>query len=336
MRETFFRPYLGQATDGRRGPLRIQAMDSLILGVDGGQTSTKCVLMDAEGRVLGHGRGAGLIHLAAEGGPERMRQALGACISSAFADAGIEARPLEAIGLGLTGISSATAPEAHTVRTLVAEAFAPRIVVVENDAYTALLGAHAGGPGVVAISGTGSIVCGLNARGDLVRAGGWGWLLGDEGSALWIGRNGLMAALQAADEIGPPTALVSRFLSYFEIGDLLSVKPLVYRSDFGAKGFAALAAVLSDAARDGDAVALGVVASAGAALAELVAAVVRRLGPDSILPVAPVGGAFEHVHGLRDEFMRALAGLAPGCPVIDPLTSPMHGAALMARRAAEL
>ena len=309
-------------------------MRSLILGVDGGQTSTKCVLLDADGRVLGHGTGAGLIHLAAEGGPERMRQALGACIANAFADAGIEARPLEAIGLGLTGITSAEAREAETVRTLVAESFAPRVVAVENDAYTALLGAHAGGPGVAAISGTGSIVCGINAHGELQRAGGWGWLLGDEGSALWIGRRGLMAALRAVDEIGPPTALVERFLSHFEISDMLAVKPLVYRSDFGAKGFAALAAVVSDAASDGDAVARGVVSDGGAALAELVSAVVRRLGADAALPVAPVGGAFEHVLGLRDAFARALARLAPGCPVVDAQSAPMYGAALMARRAA--
>ena len=311
-------------------------MDNLILGVDGGQTSTKCVLMDADGRVLGHGRGVGLIHLAAEGGPERMREALGACIASAFADADIEARPLEAIGLGLTGITSAEAPEAQTVRTLVAETFMPRIVVVENDAYTALLGAHAGGPGVVAISGTGSIVCGINARGDLARAGGWGWLLGDEGSGLWIGRSGLMAALRAVDEIGPPTALVGGFLSHFAIGDMLAVKPIVYRSDFGAKGFAALAAVVSDAARDGDAVAQDVIAAGGAALAELVSAVVRRLDADAALPVAPVGGAFEHVHGLRDVFALALKQRAPSCQVVDPQASPMHGAALMALRAAGL
>jgi N-acetylglucosamine kinase-like BadF-type ATPase len=311
-------------------------MDSLILGVDGGQTSTKCVLMRADGRVLGHGKGAGLIHLAAEGGPERMRMALRGCISTAFADAGFEARPLDAIGLGLTGISSAEAPEAKTVRTLVAETFIPRIVVVENDAYTALLGAHAGGPGVVAISGTGSIVCGTNARGELQRAGGWGWLLGDEGSGLWIGRSGLMAALRAVDEIGPPTALVGRFLSHFEISDMLAIKPRVYRSDFGAKGFAALAALVSDAARDGDTVAQGVIATGGGALAELVSAVVRRLGSEAGLPVAPVGGAFEHVHGLRDAFTRELARLAPGCTVVDAQAPPMHGAALMARRAARV
>ena len=189
---------------------------------------------------------------------------------------------------------------------------------------------------MAAISGTGSIVCGINARGDLQRAGGWGWLLGDEGSALWIGRRGLMAALRAVDEIGPATALVGRFLSHFEIGDMPAVKPIVYRSDFGAKGFAALAAVVSDAARGGDAVARDVIAAGGAALAELVAAVVRRLGADAALPVAPVGGAFEHVHGLRDAFARALAQLAPGCPVVDAQAPPMHGAALMACRAAGL
>ena len=318
------------------GPKAPTDHDPLILGVDGGQTSTKCVLMAGGDRVLGHGQGGPLIHLAAEGGPARMRDALRACISSAFADAGIEPRPIEAIGLGLTGISSAEAPEAETVRALVSEAFGPRVVAVENDAYTALLGAHAGGPGVAAISGTGSIVCGVNSRGELLRAGGWGWLLGDEGSGLWIGRSGLMAALRAVDEIGPPTALVDGFLRHFQIRDMLAVKPIVYRSDFGAKGFAALAAVVSAAARAGDAAAQCVVADAANSLAVFVAAVVRRLGADPRLPIAPVGGAFEHVFGLRDAFARELARLAPGCPVVEAQAPPMRGAALLARRAAGL
>lgn len=310
----------------------------LILGVDGGQTSTKCVLVDGAGRVLGAGSGGALTHLAAQGSRERHVRAMREAFSAAFAEAGLPFQPVAAVGLGLTGVSTAASREADVVRGYMPEVIQTQAVAVESDAYTALVGAHAGGPGVIAIAGTGSNVMGVNDRGVLAHAGGWGWLIGDEGSAMRIGRDGVLAAVRAWDAVGPATSLLDGIRARLGVTDMSGLKGVVYASDFGAKGFAALAGVVSECAASGDAVAARIVAVNGRELAEQVDAVVRALiaGPDAELPVAPVGGAFTHVHGLREAFDAALAGLRTPCRVVEPRLPPMFGAAITAFRAAGL
>ncbi len=299
------------------------------VGVDGGQTSTKCALVNHDGRVLAHGSGGGLIHLAAEGARARFTQSLGDAIADTWQHAGLAPQPIGAIGLGLTGVEGGS-PEAVIVDAVARELTGASHVIVQSDAYTALYGAHAGQPGIIAIAGTGSHVLGMNADGTLARAGGWGWLLGDEGSALWIGKHGLMAALRAHDGVDQPTALEAMMRAHFNIEDFRSVKRLVYDSGFGARGFAALAAVVSHAAQAGDAVAVELVKQAAHDLAAQVLAVQTRLGLPANTPIAPVGGAVEHVYGLRDGFVGALRDVNPLANVVAPQHPPVIGAALLA------
>jgi N-acetylglucosamine kinase-like BadF-type ATPase len=313
--------------------MREDVTNPLVLGVDGGQTSTKCVLATIEGRVLAEGQGGPLIHLAAEGGRERFVTSLGEAIGDAWRRAGVAPRPVAAIGLGLTGVE-ADGPEAHVVAELLPRVVEAGKAEIQSDAVSALVGAHAGQPGVIAIAGTGSVVLGQNRRGVRQRAGGWGWLLGDEGSAMAIGRDGLMAALQAIDGVGPPTTLRTIFLQHFGVSRPRDVKNVVYAPDFGARGFGQLAPLVSRAAADGDAVACTIVARHADLLARDVRAVVRALdfGADPI-PVAPLGGAFEHVTGLRDGFVRTLAAADSHLVVRPPLLPPTLGAVLLALEA---
>lgn len=317
----------------RRGAPTIAHMAcELVIGVDGGQTSTKCALVACDGRVMAYGQGGGLVHLAAAGARERHASALREAFASAWANAGLEPQPIAAIGLGLTGVEGDSL-EATLVRQIVAELITARAIEVHSDAYAALIGAHGGRPGIIAISGTGSHILGMNATGELARAGGWGWLLGDEGSALWIGRSGLMAALHASDGTAGPTMLEAMMHEHFQVKALRDVKRRVYDSDFGAKGFAALAPLVSQAAAQGDAVAQSIMAQAARDLATQVMAVQRRLALPPDVPVAPVGGAYEHVHGLRAGFMAALHEMNSQANVVDPQLPPVLGAALIALRA---
>ena len=310
-----------------------ETVGEFVLGIDGGQTSTRCVLATTGGHVLGQGVGAGLIHLAAEGGPARFSAALAGALRAAWDAAGQTPQPVAAIGLGLTGVE-ADGPEAPLARRLVAQIVPDTHIELHNDAYTALVGAHLGQPGVMVIAGTGSIALGQDGQGRVARAGGWGWLLGDEGSALAIGRDGLRVALDAFDGLGPPTILQDSFLRTFEVGQPRDIKNRVYSPDFGARGFAALAPLVSEAAQAGDPAAQAVVHAAGQALARLVRAVISRLQFDAgPVPVAPVGGAFEHVHRLRDEFKAALA-VVPSAQVRPPRLPPVFGALLLALVAA--
>ncbi|MDW8352450.1 MAG: BadF/BadG/BcrA/BcrD ATPase family protein [Anaerolineae bacterium] len=304
----------------------------LVIGVDGGQTSTQCALVTCDGRVLAYGRGGGLLHLAAAGGRDRLAAALREAFALVWAGAGLQPQPIAAIGLGLTGVE-ADSPEAAQARQIVTELVEARAIEVCSDAYTAFVGAHGGRPGIIVISGTGSHILGMNAAGELAGAGGWGWLLGDEGSAMWIGQRGLMAALHASDGTADATILEAVMREHFRVPCLRDVKRHVYAPDFGAKGFAALAPLVSQAAERGDRVARSIITQAARDLAMHVMAVQRRLGLPPDAPVAPVGGAFAHLHGLRARFMAALREMNPQANIVDPQWPPVLGAALIALRA---
>jgi N-acetylglucosamine kinase-like BadF-type ATPase len=305
-------------------------LPDLVIGVDGGQTALKCALATRDVMLLGQGQGGGLLHLAQDGGPERFQQALAEALRAAWMAAGLEPRPVAALVMGLTGVTSASTPEAALAVRLAGGLIEAAKIVADNDALAALKGAHAGGPGIISIAGTGSITLGINRRGRLERAGGWGWLLGDEGSAFWIGREGLRAAMRAQEGLGPATVLLPAFQTHFQAEELIQVKRVVFSAGFGAQGFAALAPLVAAAAENGDTAAGDILRQAGQDLAASVRAVANRLdfGLDPV-PVAPVGGAFEHFPGLRRSF-EAHLGEADRFAVAPPLYPPVMGAVIMA------
>lgn len=301
---------------------------TFVIGIDGGQTSIKCVLAWLDGRVAGEGAGAGMVHLAAENGADVFRAALRMAIAGAWRNAGLSPQPIRAIVMGLTGVETAT-PEAAQAAEIAQALTGSALASAVSDADTALFGAHAGQPGIIAIAGTGAHIRGMNAQSAFASAGGWGWLLGDEGSAMWIGRAGLMAALHAEDGTAPATALVELYREHFGLMQFRdAVKRVIYAPAFGAKGFAQLAVQVSVAAQAGDAVAMQLVQQAGDDLARQVRAVQARLALQNDAPVSPIGGAFTHVHGLREAFALALRDGV----VVEAKHSPAMGAALMAAR----
>lgn len=304
-----------------------------VLGIDGGQTSLKCTLADREGRIFAEGRGPGIVHLAVTDGEKRLAVSFQRAIADVWQSAGQAPQPIAAAVLGLSGVEAGT-PEAETTEAIARPVLNCDRVYACSDAETALWGAHQGRAGIIVIAGTGSVVLGMDNRGNLARAGGWGWLVGDEGSACAIGRNGLNAALRAWDGVGPATALIPGFEREFAIQSLAECKRIVYQSDFGSQGFAALARIVSDAARAGDRVATDIINRASQDLAEQTSAVTQRLQ----LPapnIAPVGGAFEHISGLRSRFNAAIGDRIPEASIKPPALSPSMGAVQMALQAIE-
>lgn len=300
-----------------------------VLGVDGGQTSLKCVILDTQGSVIGWGSSEGLLHLSADKGALRFTSALADAVHKAWQQAGMVPQPLEAAVLGLATVED-DSPETEYAAQLVKTVLLVRRVLVYSDAHIALLGAHGGKPGVVVIAGTGSHVRGMNARGEVARAGGWGWLLGDEGSAMWIGRMGLQAACRAEDGLGAHTQLREHFCAHFGLARFSDIKRVVYRGDFGAREFAALAPIVDRVAQEGDESALHILEEAGDMLARQVTAVFTRLCLSPATPVALVGGAFEHLVLLRHMFSLSLQRYLPSVPIVKPQHPPSLGAALKA------
>jgi N-acetylglucosamine kinase-like BadF-type ATPase len=184
---------------------------------------------------------------------------------------------------------------------------------------------------VVVIAGTGAIALGMTADGSEGFCGGWGWLIGDEGSACDIGRRGIQAATRAWDGRAPTTTLVERFANLFQVSHFFDLKRLVYAHSLDARLFADLAPVVARAAHDGDAVARAIAVDAGHELARLAAAVIQRLpfGPE-LVPVAPLGGVFRAGALIHDPFKRFLRRLEPRAQVVAPVLPATCGSVLLA------
>src|ERR1035441_351587 len=157
----------------------------LYLGVDGGQSGTTAVIGDDGGRILGTGH-AGPCNHAAEGeGRAKLERAVTGSVGAACAQAGLDAAAVrfEAACFGMSG-----GPDDK--REILAATLRVERLVVTNDAVISLAGATTTGQGIVTIAGTGSIAFGRNPAGRTARAGGWGYIFGDEGGG--VGMDGII------------------------------------------------------------------------------------------------------------------------------------------------
>jgi N-acetylglucosamine kinase-like BadF-type ATPase len=270
----------------------------LIATVDGGGSKTVAVVVDRDGRERGRAI-AGSSNYTVVGG-ERAAAEVQQAVAEATRLAGGEL-PLRAVWIGLAGVDRAGARE---MLLPLVQPLAPEIRLT-NDAEL-IFGALPGRIGVVVIAGTGSIALGRDAGGATVRAGGWGHLIGDEGSGYDLGRRALQAAARAADGRGPATVLLDAILRHWELDQPLAMIGRVYRSTEKAE-IAALSSLVFAAARDGDPVARRIVADATSELALAATAVAARLDfGDGGPPLALAGGLLTGEAGYRAMVVRRL------------------------------
>jgi N-acetylglucosamine kinase-like BadF-type ATPase len=303
------------------------------LGVDGGATSTACALCDSDGRILGVGHGGPSNHILAPGGEIRARTAVETALGAAEAAAGLHGIEFESAHFGMTGINRDT-EQAGVFARVVSSILTARLLRIDNDAAVALAGALACRPGVIVIAGTGSVAFGRDPSNREARAGGWGYLFGDEGSGFAIGLAGVRAALRARDGTGSPTVLESGIPGRFG-KSLAEIPILYYEGQIQRAAIAALAPVVTEAAAAGDAVAASIVQEAAQGLAAAAASVMLRLTwPDDTIPLGPVGGVFNAGPVMLGPLKAALIGRVPGAVLVPPRFAPAVGALLLALQAA--
>ncbi|AZQ49686.1 BadF/BadG/BcrA/BcrD ATPase family protein [Burkholderia cenocepacia] len=284
------------------------------IGIDGGGTGTRAVLADRHGRELAQGRGGpsglGL-------GIERAWASIGAACAAAFTQAGLAFDWSQcALGCGLAGVNNAAWLAAFRAQAPLGA------LAIESDAYTTVVGAHGGAPGLIVALGTGSIAAALDAGGACRIAGGFGFPSGDEASGAWLGVRALAYAQQALDGRVPRDAFAAALLA--ETGAQDRDALVQWSCDANQTVYARLAPVVF--AHRMHPVASALVAQAGDEIGKMIDA----LDPQQALPVALCGG-------LAD-------ALAPAVPARHaarlraPLDDSAHGAlrlALQALRAAE-
>jgi N-acetylglucosamine kinase-like BadF-type ATPase len=275
-----------------------------VLGIDAGGTKTICLLADGQGTVLSEGRGPGAnLHASGELAVEKV-------LYDVMEEALDGQTTPDAICLGIAGVDRDD--EARTVRAIMRRIGQKSRVLVVNDALIALVAGARDQPGIVIVAGTGSIVYGRNARGEAARAGGWGHLIGDEGSGYWIGREALAAVMRGEDGRGPRTQLTEAVLSYFNVSDVSRLPRIVYDRETPHSSVAELGPIVQQAGGAGDAVATRILERAADELAIAARSVATNLemrGDEFTFYLA--GGVFRVVPWLVEEMTRRLVEVAP-------------------------
>lgn len=301
-------------------------MPSYYLGFDGGQSSSIAVIADDHGHLLGEGHGGPCNHVAASEGREKFFSAVSTCLAEAAKNAGLDPAKLT-FATACFGFSGGAADKDAYVRELVD---ADRYKVT-HDAEIALAGATAGKPGIIVIAGTGSMAFGRNRSGNTARAGGWGYVFGDEGGSFDLTRRAVQAALRYEEQWGPATRLRESLLAVTGSKDMNSLLHRFYTPEFSRSKIASFAPLVTEVAEAGDEVALDIIVAAAIDLACFAEGVHRRLFPEKHeIPVAHVGGGFNSAP-LRDAFVAAVRERI-NCPAVPPLHPPVIGAVLEALR----
>jgi glucosamine kinase len=298
------------------------------LGIDGGGTKTTCAVGDQTSLLVTATAGPSNV---VRVGETVARHSLQQSVRQACAVAGIATEQVSCTCVG--GSGAGRAELAAAVRGFLAEILSTPITVV-GDMEIALEAAFDHGPGVIVVAGTGSIAYGRDRQGRTVRAGGWGFAIGDEGSAHWIGKVAVNAVLRASDRQhrGGDSELAASLSKEWKADSLLDLARAA--NAVPPRNFAAL---FPSVAGSGDQLAQDVLGWAGRELAEIASVVIGRLfAKDQIdpVPVAMTGGVFRHSEIVREVFYNELRRLDPRAQVNPRVVDPVEGALRLARQAA--
>jgi N-acetylglucosamine kinase-like BadF-type ATPase len=328
----------------------------VFVGVDGGGTATKAVVLSDTLEVLGRGEAGPSNHYRM--GPPQAAENCVRAAEAAFSAAlrlspGLERDSIAAWGFGLAGVRRES--DSRLMRAQLQPVAGEGPWALDTDAVAAHWGAFNGGPGVVLSAGTGAIALGLD-EGEKFYSDGWGPLLGDEGSGYWIGLESLRTVCRAHDGRAPRTTLAQTILHELHLSEAHQLVPMLQGGKLEREKIAELARVVLTSAEAGIGAAVEIREQAIAHLALSVAAVTHsmlsrrrdRVAPASAesmdLAIALRGGLFD------DDFFRASTGYAIGEHMVEmkrdflPLASwnvlrpqfdAAYGAALMAKHAAE-
>lgn len=297
-----------------------------LLAIDAGGTKTDLLWAQPDGRVLARVEGQG-INIASK--PPALWQRV---LEGLLSDAGVEH---DSVSVVCAGVAGYTLPDRRELFERLLQQILPRArLILLPDYAIALEGATGGAPGVLVIAGTGSIACGRDREGRLMRAGGWGYLLGDEGSGFWIGREAIRAALAAEEGWGESTRLREVLAEAFGTGDTGEWLSALYRTQNPQSLLAQIAPLVSEAAEEGDVQAKNILIAAGDHLAGLVVHLARHLHLPEDFPVCTVGGVWKSQTILLKRFRERLSEQLPHWKgeVKPPLYSPVEGALLVAQR----
>ncbi|ASS75324.1 hypothetical protein CIG75_10195 [Tumebacillus algifaecis] len=266
------------------------------VGVDGGGSKTRAVVVTETGEWIADivTAGSNVNHF----GWERTQSVLQDLFVKIRAALPPDVR-IHSLFFGVAGVDR---PEARARMTeWIASRFPEAIVEVESDTLPALVSGSGETAGIVLIGGTGSIAFGINEQGEQCRVGGWGYLIGDEGSGYAIGKDACAMVMRSFDGRGPQTLLTAKLLDFYNVETPPALIPLVYATDMTREQIAGATRFVFEAAQEGDAVSIDLLSKAADELSDLVRTMLGRLSfKKERVPVVLTGGLFHEGSPLLD------------------------------------
>lgn len=297
-----------------------------VIGIDGGGTKTQAALLKLDGEVLSCDEsGPSNYHNV---GVEKARRALEEVCLKVIRKAGVETEDVGIVVASLAGLDCNL--DFKAMQSAV-ERFPIGSIVLVHDSMAALYATNAGRESAIIIAGTGSATAGINSRGEYARAGGWGYLLADEGSGFYVAKRGIVAVLLEYEERGPKTMLTDLLLKRFNAKTPDEIIWHIYTGGMSITEIARLAPLVTQAALNGDEVAVSILRDAGRELANTVSGVIRRLKMENDeFPIGLIGGVFKAGRLVKEPLEEAVHKVAPRSYLTSPRFPPVIGSSLIA------
>jgi N-acetylglucosamine kinase-like BadF-type ATPase len=305
------------------------------LAVDGGGTKCFAKFLGSNHSVLGEGRSGGCNYqtVGETGARESLKQAIIQARAHMKTITGTDPETIkvECAVFGMAGLDTERDREVlyRIIRDVLgSERIEAEQIIVENDALITLFGAARGKPGVLVISGTGSIVCGVDESGRYMRSGGWGHLAGDEGSGYWMGTKAVASVFKMLDGRGEKTLLCDGILTYLGLENAEDLYNWIYGESYSVDKIAELSVIVKKCAEEKDAVAMSIVEQSAQELFVGVMAVLKGLNLENHpFQLFLQGGVLSHMTEIRTKLLELLGTTAPGMyqGAADTALEPIHG-----------
>ena len=304
-----------------------------IIGIDGGGTKTHAIIAGENGEILKmHFAGPSNFQII---GVEKAAETIFSLIEMCCESVPCEIKNIASVVCGLTG-AGRTGDQQRMAEGLKQFALSKKTtlkkIIIESDARIALEGAFKGEAGIILIAGTGSIAFGKDAKGNVHRVGGWGRMLGDEGSGYFLGRLGLTAVTRHIDGRGEKTKLTSLIAKEFGLTDQTAIINAVYKNNFD---IASVAPLVLKAAEKKDPICVTIIETAVIELAEHIRVAGLKIVPHSVkkvktkIHVSLIGGLIANDTLISRMLKQYLAYNHPNIEIIPPMASPAYGAVVM-------
>lgn len=298
-----------------------------IIGIDGGGTKTLGYISNLEGKILSKALGGPSNYHSV--GLERTKQSILKVIKKLLSFVNATFDDLELLVLGLAGIDR-DEDKKNILNMLINMGFKNEIIL-KNDAVTALVGANGKQCGVITISGTGSISFGMNTKGKMIRCGGWGHIIDDEGSGYDIGRRALSEVFKSHDGRIQKTILCEKILNYLNLKTIDQIIDYVYNREVTKDKIAQLAPIVFEAANENDVIALNILNQSIDSLVEITETVIKNLDFDEeVINLTLDGGILRKVKYIQDNFKKKINQKFDNINVSTPLFDGGIGALLIA------